>query len=109
MLEKCVLKSYLILLLTDKIPTFSYFLMKISTFSYFFDLSYYLTPCKIDPCQNILGPAYYQEKRYCGRSLVITEVFGIAINNFDAKKYVPYSRVFVETELVVTAIQCTPQ
>ena len=32
MLEKCVLKSYLILLLTDKIHTFSYFLMKIPTF-----------------------------------------------------------------------------
>ena len=46
MLEKCVLNSYLILLLSRKIPTFSYFLMKIPTFSYFFDLSYYLTPCK---------------------------------------------------------------
>ena len=51
MLVKCVSKSYLILPFSGKTPTFSYFLVEIfllfdeiPTFSYFFGLSYYLTP-----------------------------------------------------------------
>ena len=52
MLSKCVLKSYLILPFSGKIPILSYFLVEIFLLfdenSYFFDLSYYLTPCQVD-------------------------------------------------------------
>ena len=43
--------SYFFLLLGEKFLLFSYFLIKIPTFSYFFDLSYYLTPCILKLCK----------------------------------------------------------
>ena len=39
--------------------------------------------------------------------LVVTELFNIAVNDFDAKKSACYSRMLVVTEIVVCGIQCT--
>ena len=38
---------------------------------------------------------------------VVTELFNIAVNDFDAKKSTCYSRVLDKTELVVSGTQCT--
>ena len=45
------------------------------------------------------GTARYKLK------LVVSELFHIAVNDFDAKKSVRYSRVLVVTELVVSGTQ----
>ena len=39
--------------------------------------------------------------------LVVTKLFNIAVNYFDAKKSACYSRILVVTELVVSGIQCS--
>ena len=54
---------------------------------------------------NTLGPAYNElkdakETTHCKWVLVVTELLNIALNDFNAKKSVPYSRVPVVTELV---------
>ena len=38
--------------------------------------------------------------------LVVTELFNIAVNDSDAKKSDPYSRLLAVTELVVSGNQC---
>ena len=37
---------------------------------------------------------------------IVTELFNIAVNNFDAKKSARCSRVLVVTELVISGTQC---
>ena len=58
-----------------------------------------------------LGPAYNEKKdaketaRYKW-VLAVTELFNIAVNDFDAKKSAHCSQVLVVTELVVSGTQC---
>ena len=42
----------------------------------------------------------------CKWELVITELFNIYVNDFDAKKCVRCNRVFVVTEIVVSGMHC---
>ena len=42
----------------------------------------------------------------CRRVLVVTELFNIAVNHFDAKKLPRCRRVLVVTELGVSGTQC---
>ena len=42
----------------------------------------------------------------CRRMLSVTELFNIAVNDFDATKSTCCKRVLVVTELVVCGIQC---
>ena len=39
--------------------------------------------------------------------LIVTELFNIAVNYFDAKKSAHYSRVLFVTELVVSGTHCS--
>ena len=39
--------------------------------------------------------------------LVVTELFNMAVNDFDAKQSTCYGRVLVVTELVLSGTQCT--
>ena len=39
--------------------------------------------------------------------LVVTKLFNMVVNDFDAKQSAHYSRVFVVTELVLSGTQCT--
>ena len=41
------------------------------------------------------------------QQLISTELFNIAVNDYDATKSIPYSQVFVLNELVVNGTQCT--
>ena len=41
-----------------------------------------------------------------GAYIIVTELFGIAVNDFDAKKSARYSRVLVVIELVASGTQC---
>ena len=58
-----------------------------------------------------LGPAYNEQKdtketaRYKW-VLVVTELFNMAVNDFDAKQSARYSRVLVVNELVLSGTQC---
>ena len=47
-----------------------------------------------------------QKKLRSKRMLIVTKLFNMALNNFDAKKTARYIRVIVETELVVSGTQC---
>ena len=43
----------------------------------------------------------------CRRLLVVTELFNIAVNDFDTKKFTHWKWVLVVTELVINRAQCT--
>ena len=60
---------------------------------------------------STLGPAYNEQKvaRETARYkwvLALTELFNMAVNDFDAKQSARYSRVLVVTELVLSGTQC---
>ena len=57
------------------------------------------------------GPAYNAQKdakeTACYKwLLIVTELFNMAVNDFDAKQSPRYSRVLVVTELVLSGTQC---
>ena len=61
--------------------------------------------------QNTLGLAYNEQigakkTARCRRVLIVTELFNIAVNDFDANKSTRCRRVLVATELVVSGTQC---
>ena len=75
------------------------------------DLSFYVQKLKVTSygahwyCANTLGPAYNESKDakenvHYKWVLVVTKLFNITVNYFDAKKSAGYNRVLVVTELV---------
>ena len=47
-----------------------------------------------------------QKKLRSKRMLIVTKLFNMTFNNFDAKKTARHIRVIVETELDVSGTQC---